>query len=484
MGLSSSLSNALSGLTAASRAAEIISANVSNAMTEGYGRRELVVTSSSLGGSGGGVAVQGVFRSVDQHTIGERRLADAALGWSGTGTMFFEKLEMTIGLPSDPASLSGRTTQLEAALVEAASRPDSAPRLDAILAAAKGLADHINYASEQIQNLRMDADRDIGRQVDTLNDSLTKIADLNYEIRLQTGGGNDATGLMDQRQQLIDSVSEIVPLKEVPRGNGQIALYTTGGAILLDGKPAEISFTPVGVIVPQMTQVSGALSGLQINGQPILTTQSSPLGGGSLIGSFTVRDDYAPNAQAQLDAVARDLMERFEDPAVDATRASGSAGLFTDAGAALNVTNEVGLAGRLKINALVDPAAGGAVWHLRDGLGATVQGPVGNASTLLALADALSNPKVPLSGGFSGAARSAAGLAGDFISRVNSDLRSAESNQSFAYAKHDALKTIELRSGVDTDQEMQQLLLIERAYSANVRVISTVDDMIQTLLGI
>ena len=39
MTLSGSLSSALSGLNAASRAAEIVSTNIANAMTEGYGRR-------------------------------------------------------------------------------------------------------------------------------------------------------------------------------------------------------------------------------------------------------------------------------------------------------------------------------------------------------------------------------------------------------------------------------------------------------------
>ena len=41
-----------------------------------------------------------------------------------------------------------------------------------------------------------------------------------------------------------------------------------------------------------------------------------------------------------------------------------------------------------------------------------------------------------------------------------------------------------MRDGVDTDDEVQRLLQIEQAYAANARVIQTVDDMIQTILGI
>ena len=41
MSISSALSNALSGLNAVSRAADVVSSNVANAMTEGYGKREI-----------------------------------------------------------------------------------------------------------------------------------------------------------------------------------------------------------------------------------------------------------------------------------------------------------------------------------------------------------------------------------------------------------------------------------------------------------
>ncbi|EKD61720.1 MAG: hypothetical protein ACD_54C00129G0001, partial [uncultured bacterium] len=52
MSISGGLSSALSGLNAAARAAEIVSSNIANAMTEGYGRRELQTSARSLGGSG------------------------------------------------------------------------------------------------------------------------------------------------------------------------------------------------------------------------------------------------------------------------------------------------------------------------------------------------------------------------------------------------------------------------------------------------
>jgi len=55
---------------------------------------------------------------------------------------------------------------------------------------------------------------------------------------------------------------------------------------------------------------------------------------------------------------------------------------------------------------------------------------------------------------------------------------------SFATARQAGLKDIELQQGVDSDEQMQRLLLIEQSYSANARMIQTVDEMLQTLLRI
>jgi flagellar hook-associated protein 1 FlgK len=260
-------------------------------------------------------------------------------------------------------------------------------------------------------------------------------------------------------------------------------LFTTGGGILLEGRAAEISFTSVGVIVPEMTIGSGALSSVYVNGNDALAAGRNPLGGGSLGGLISVRDTLSTGVQSQLDAVARDLVERFSDPAVDPTLGPSDPGLFTDEGAAFLPANEIGLSSRLSINPAVDPAAG-TLWKLRDGLMAVAPGPIGDNAGLLSLADALSSKRVPASGSFSSVARSSVGLASDFLSLVNTDLLSAKSNQTFSMAKFDTLKTMELQGGVDTDYEMQTLLLVEQAFSANARVISAVDEMINTLMGI
>ena len=121
---------------------------------------------------------------------------------------------------------------------------------------------------------------------------------------------------------------------------------------------------------------------------------------------------------------------------------------------------------------------------MRDGLGAATQGAAGDATLLNGLQAALVTPRAPASGGFTAGNRSFSALSADLLSSVVSARLTAENEASYAAAQTDTLRGMELAEGVDTDQELQQLLLIEQSYAANARVVQTIDDMIQTLLSL
>ena len=126
-----------------------------------------------------------------------------------------------------------------------------------------------------------------------------------------------------------------------------------------------------------MALTSGGLSGLTVNGNPVRTDSlRGALRGGSLSAQFEIRDELGVEAQAELDSVARDLIERFEDPALDPTLSPGDPGLFTDNGNAFDPLTEIGLSAWLRVNPDADPEQGGESWRLRDGLGEPVLSPV------------------------------------------------------------------------------------------------------------
>jgi flagellar hook-associated protein 1 len=483
MSVTSALAGALSGLSATSRQAEILSSNVANATTPGYARRQVSLGATVLAGHGQGVQIQGITRDVDRHLLGERRLAQAGGGDRDVRAEFLKQMEQAFGTPDSVGSLSARLAAFDQSLVEAAGRPESQARLNGIATTAKSLAAGLASATKDIQAARASADRRIGEEVGKLNSTIAQLHELNVELRSFTGAGRDVSALLDKRQQLVDQISAIVPVREVPRDLNQIAIFTTGGAPLLEGSAAVIGFTTTHTITPEMSQALGGLSGITINGRPYDTAgTASPILGGTLGALFAVRDDLAVTAQGKLDAAARDLVERFASPTVDPTLAPGAPGLFTDGGAAFDPLDEVGLAGRLTLNAAADPAQGGSLFRLRDGLGAATEGPPGNGTLLNALHAALTGARPLASTGFAAGSRSFATLAGDILSDTSAQRLSAQSEQSFASAKLTALTDLEAQNGIDTDQEMQDLLIIEKNYAANAKVIQAVADMIDTLI--
>jgi flagellar hook-associated protein 1 FlgK len=163
-----------------------------------------------------------------------------------------------MGQADEASSITGHLVSFEESLIEAASRPESETRLQAVLYSAQNLAEKINSAADSLMDSRMSADKNIGNTVDFLQSSLQQVVDLNVAIRQSNSSGYDANSLLDQRQQVVDAISQIIPVKEVTRDDNTIALYTSGGAILVDSKAATLEFTPVATITPDMTLASGA----------------------------------------------------------------------------------------------------------------------------------------------------------------------------------------------------------------------------------
>ena len=82
MSITSALNNALSGLNATSKLAEITAGNLANALTDGYGRQIVSLSGTVLGGHGTGVVVSGVDRASSPELTSARRIADGDMAGS------------------------------------------------------------------------------------------------------------------------------------------------------------------------------------------------------------------------------------------------------------------------------------------------------------------------------------------------------------------------------------------------------------------
>ncbi|HHX91652.1 MAG TPA: flagellar hook-associated protein FlgK [Paracoccus sp.] len=481
MSINSAISAAMSGLAAQTRAIDVISANVANSLTDGYAPRHLMLSATVLGGVGSGVRIAGVARQTDPVLVGLMRHSGGAASGHGAQSVFWSRIEQAIGLPGDPHSLTGKVAVFENALISAAARPDLDHRLAAVTDAANDLVGHLNQLEAQVQGLRQNADVAIAQDVETLNAGLERIAKLNRDIIKLQAGGHQPLGLMDERQTLIDSLSRIVPIREFQHPDGRIALYSEGGTLLLDSKPAVISFTPSPGMDASMSLAGGSLSGLSAQGVQISVGSNGPLSGGRLAANFAIRDADAPTAQSALDRIAESLVGRFEDLATDPSAMPGQPGLFTDLGFALDPAAVQGLAGRISFTTVVQPGAGGHLWKLREGLGAVTPGPVGNAEQMQRWIEALQRP---LPGSSGSAARNFADNVGQTISGISQARQAADDRAGYAEAYDGELKHQALAMGVDVDSEMQRLLLVEKAYAANARVLQIADELLRQLLEI
>lgn len=486
MSISSALNIAYSGLSSTSRTAEVISNNVANALTEGYSRRQIEYSASAIGNTGNGVRVTGIFRSADMVGLTARRSAEASLSNTATLSNALTRLSGSLGAPDDTASLAVRFSAFELALSSAANTPDSVALQSGVLTSAKGLVSTFNQIARETDHVRANADSAIFRGVTEVNNSLAKIEQLNADIYSLSVAGKDVAGLKDVRQLLIDNVNAIIPVRQAQDERGQAVLFTTGGEILLNGSARKLEFTSSPLITPEMTVASGALSGLTLNGKLIpIGDGSGPLRGGMLEAHFSVRDVVAPDFGRQIDALALDVITRLQDASVDISLGAADPGLFTDNGNVGIQLNTAGMAGRITINTAVNPSSGGKLWRLRDGIEAVSAGSSGDPSLFLRMESALNAVIVPGAGLSLDVPKSSIGFVEDITSFWNSRYEHNRDTHAQQRSQYELLRISELNAtGVDTDREMQNLLLVEQAYAANARIITVIDGLMKTLLEI
>ncbi|MDO5632167.1 MAG: flagellar hook-associated protein FlgK [Paracoccus sp. (in: a-proteobacteria)] len=484
MNLTRALSNAVTGLQASGRGTETVSSNLANIMTPGYARREMAVSSQSWSGGVGGVHVNGINRIVNDTLVAENRSASGAKQGTMIQSQFLTSMEKLVGTPGETGSLSSALSGFQTALTSAASRPDDDVRLTQVVSAATTLARQLNAIGDGIQAARAAADQQIAADVANLNADLERVAELNRRISTVGSSGAETLSMEDERQTIIDRISAIIPVQQVERPGNKLALFATGGAILLDGsKPAHFEFTAAGQISADMTVDGGQLGVLSVDGHQISSARMTMLGGGTLIASFSVRDELAPQLQREIDAIALDLHDRLASKVVDPTL-DNNPGFFTDNGEAASLASIGGLSSRIRINPAINPANGGEVWKVRDGLGATAPGSVGDGRLLDRISTALTEPKTMSDAATFAGQGGLDDFSGQFSSRLGTRRIAADAELAVRNARSTTLSMRLMADGVDSDAEMRRLLQYEHAYSANAKVIQTIDDMLKTLLSI
>jgi flagellar hook-associated protein 1 len=460
----------------------VVATNVANASTAGYVRRSVAISENIVAGATAGVRTDGITRTQNQALTAERRNMTSDLAQSDVLSSTWRSISSAVGNTADGNGLFKAFGDFESALSNLALSPESGADAAVVLNSAKVITQQFHSLSSLAVSLRTEADREIGQGTDVVNAALKTIEQLNGRLSGIDRTSGEAAALMDERNRVLDTISEYIPVTAVPRNYGMIDIVTPEGVFLLAGTARQLEFTPSSSFGPGQTVGNGALSGLSVEG--IALTPGAPSYGAvssGLFGAlFTLRDQDVPAFSAQLDTLAGDLISRLSNDAIDPTKTPGDPGLFVDSAG----TGAIGLASRISINAAVDPAQGGATWRLRDGLGAVAQGPASDATILNGMLGAIKAVNPISSNGIQGAFSSAEMVA-QFATLTGQKRIQNETVLSSTSAQHAMLLDAEkAENGVDIDSQMQDLILIEQAYAANARVIEIASQMINRLMEI
>ena len=468
-----SLQTAYSGLSAARAGLDVTGQNMANVGTTGYTRQRIVQTEvgapaqtgfvrGTAALAGQGVSVDAIARLASSTLDTRVRFSAGAAAYADTRATALDQLETGLHEPGADG-LSAKLDGLWSAWSDLATHLDDPGSASALIGAAKTVATALSAGSSAIDAQWSATRSALATQVGQLNDAAKQVADLNGAIRTAVASGGTANELLDQRDQLTEKIATLTGASVRDNGDGTVDVViggnplvqgTTARGVTLDGPPTLGAMNTTGTgqpSAPSLRWVGGSVG-------PVA------LGGGSIAGGLSLlapaNDAHTGGALAEAsaayDRVATDLATTVNARHATGTTPSGATG-----------TAFFALAAGV-------PAAQGLSVVPTDGSGLATRSATGqfDASVLTAIA-----------GIGSGAGGPDATWA-TFVTGVGSASRTASSESTLTgLALTNARTQQQSSAGVDMDEENVSLLAYQHAYQGAARVLTAVDEMLDTIIN-
>jgi flagellar hook-associated protein 1 FlgK len=343
MGLSQALASAVSGLHANQAGLSIVAGNVANANTPGYVRKTIDQVASADAGNTIGVRIGDVQRQLDTYVQKQLRAESGGSAYATLRAQYYQQLQDIYGQPGSDTSLPSTFSNFTSALQALASSPDDTSARIGVASTAQLLAQQLNQMSQSVQTLRQNAESGISSAVDSANQLMQRIADLNSSIGMSgTQDGSIAT-MMDQRDQAIDQLAQILDINVTQGANNQVSVYTSSGLTLVGSKAATLSFDARGTLAagaqwsadPTQRGV-GTITLTSEGGTSVDLIQTKSIRSGQLAAYLQLRDQDLVEAQNQLDAIASTMASALSDKTETGSTVTGPpAGFDIDIGSML-----------------------------------------------------------------------------------------------------------------------------------------------------
>lgn len=443
-----SLYTAFSGLTAAQAGINTTSHNIANAATPGFTRQRIDLVSrvpyhQRFGMTGQGVDIQQIARARVAGLDTQVRTSASAQGRLDVLSNLLAGTEALMGEPNEgiTAGLGGLWSALDELSLDP---PNSAARRN-VISALEALTTNIGNVAQKWELEAHSASNLLSDYVGETNNILHEVAELNRLILSTSHDNGMPNDLMDQRDVLLDELANIAGVTVTTMDNGSARVSLNGLSLVSDTMVSPLAYDPS---THTVTHSSGAEVDV----------------GGELAGFQSYLQNELPGFQTALNTFVADLATALNDQHALGFAPDGSPG-----GALLTFTP--GSEARSLTVAVTDPSQIAAA-----GSGPPVAEYDGmNIEALSALRHALA-----AEGGTANLDDSIRSLVSHVGELTSAATYGAQSQNAMTAAAENARMNTH---GVSIDEEMVNLITYQRAYEAAARVMTAVDESLDTLIN-
>ena len=321
--MSDILSTSVSGLLAFQRALDVTSNNISNVSTPGYSVEKANFTpqpgqATAAGYVGSGVTIESITRSYDELLAGQVRSSQSS--YSSFNTYATQAAQIDNMLSNTTTGLTASLQAFVNAVHTVANSPSSTAQRQGLLSQAQALTQQLQNYNSQLTTYGSGIEAQISSTVGQINTLATGIAQLNGKIAEGLAStGQTPNTLMDQRDLMIDQLSQYVTVSTATQSDGSMNVYVGTGQPLVVGSTA----TALTVTADPYDASKHGISIVSGGGAADVTANIT---GGSLGGLLAVRTQVlqpVQNTLGQFSVGLASLVNQAQQAGMDLSGAAG-----------------------------------------------------------------------------------------------------------------------------------------------------------------